>query len=541
MKELLLIVGLLAPWLVRVQVGTGVAVSGRVIRPASQNVTGTQRAFLTGSGSLATSINADGSFAFSDVHPGTYNLTIGSETLSQPISIVVTDKDITGIEAVVVATAEVTGTVLVDGGGIRPRFTLSFSALKGGTAPASVAVMSPDGTFRAVLREGEYQFAWSGIPSGYQLKSITVGSLDLLTNRLKITGGTPVAPIVLTLGVDSPPPWVKVSGRVIGLSRGQIVGETLTLLGGSFQEADTTIHADGSFEFPRVLPGTYTARLPSAIRVPATTLVVPSGKDLSDVEIIIPALREVTGRVVVEGVSQIPPRLVFTLSDSTGRASPLGNVSYYGIPQPGGTFKVTLPEAEHRMTLNADGYSVRSLTYGSTDLLRDLLKISSGQSQEIHVTLVPSPTVGSSEIDGRVPGGVRGGVLIGVLGGVLRSQEVNDNVVPSPPSPPPLPPPAPTQRLRVGGNVMAANLISEVKPEYPPLAKEARIQGVVVLDAEISKEGAVENLKVITGHPLLIQAAIDAVKQWRYKPIRQNNEPVPVVTTITVNFAFSNE
>ena len=91
----------------------------------------------------------------------------------------------------------------------------------------------------------------------------------------------------------------------------------------------------------------------------------------------------------------------------------------------------------------------------------------------------------------------------------------------------------------MGGNVQAANLQSQVKPVYPPLAKQARIQGVVVLEAEISKEGTIDNLKVISGHPLLIQAAIDAVKQWRYKPTQLNGEPVPVVTTITVNFAFS--
>jgi protein TonB len=93
--------------------------------------------------------------------------------------------------------------------------------------------------------------------------------------------------------------------------------------------------------------------------------------------------------------------------------------------------------------------------------------------------------------------------------------------------------------VRVGGNVIAANLLQQVKPVYPPLAKQARIQGIVVLEAEISKEGTIDNLKVITGHPLLIQAAIDAVKQWRYKPTMLNQEPVPVVTTITVNFAFS--
>src|SRR2546427_304668 len=102
----------------------------------------------------------------------------------------------------------------------------------------------------------------------------------------------------------------------------------------------------------------------------------------------------------------------------------------------------------------------------------------------------------------------------------------------APPPPPPQPPPAPA-------HVPPATLLPQVEPVYPPLAKQARIQGVVVLEAEISKEGTIDNLKVVTGHPLLIQSAIDAVKQWRYKPTLLNGEPVPVVTTITVNFAFS--
>jgi protein TonB len=91
----------------------------------------------------------------------------------------------------------------------------------------------------------------------------------------------------------------------------------------------------------------------------------------------------------------------------------------------------------------------------------------------------------------------------------------------------------------VGGNVAQASLLQQVKPVYPPLAKQARIQGVVLLEAVINKEGSIDNLRVISGHPLLTQAAIDAVRQWRYKPTLLNNEPVEVVTTITVNFAFS--
>jgi protein TonB len=91
----------------------------------------------------------------------------------------------------------------------------------------------------------------------------------------------------------------------------------------------------------------------------------------------------------------------------------------------------------------------------------------------------------------------------------------------------------------VGGTVSQANLITRVQPVYPALAKQARIQGVVILEANISPEGTIENLKVISGHPLLQQAAIDAVSQWRYKPTTLNGEAVPVVTTITVNFAFA--
>jgi protein TonB len=80
--------------------------------------------------------------------------------------------------------------------------------------------------------------------------------------------------------------------------------------------------------------------------------------------------------------------------------------------------------------------------------------------------------------------------------------------------------------------------IVKVQPVYPPLAKQARIQGVVILEAIIGKDGAVSEVKVISGHPLLQQAAIDAVSQWKYKPTLLNGEPVEVVTTVTVNFAF---
>ncbi len=86
---------------------------------------------------------------------------------------------------------------------------------------------------------------------------------------------------------------------------------------------------------------------------------------------------------------------------------------------------------------------------------------------------------------------------------------------------------------------MEGNLIHRVQPEYPQLARQARIQGTVVLRAVISREGRIENLQVLSGHPLLAPAALDAVRQWRYRPYFLNDQPLEVETQITVNFTLT--
>jgi protein TonB len=88
----------------------------------------------------------------------------------------------------------------------------------------------------------------------------------------------------------------------------------------------------------------------------------------------------------------------------------------------------------------------------------------------------------------------------------------------------------------LGGNVEEARLANRVQPVYPALARQARITGVVVLHAIIAKDGTISQLEVISGHPLLVQSALDAVKQWRYQPEVLNGDPVEVDTTITVTF-----
>jgi TonB family protein len=94
------------------------------------------------------------------------------------------------------------------------------------------------------------------------------------------------------------------------------------------------------------------------------------------------------------------------------------------------------------------------------------------------------------------------------------------------------------QRIRVGGNVQAVNLVNKVTPIYPPLAKQARVQGTVRFQALIGKDGHIINLELVTGHPLLVPPATDAVKQWVYKPTLLNGEPVEVITQIDVNFTL---
>jgi protein TonB len=86
--------------------------------------------------------------------------------------------------------------------------------------------------------------------------------------------------------------------------------------------------------------------------------------------------------------------------------------------------------------------------------------------------------------------------------------------------------------------VQAAKISNQVRPVYPQLARQARIQGTVRLEAVISKDGTIEELKLVSGHPLLVQAAMDAVKQWRYQPTMLNGVPVEVITTIDVNFTL---
>lgn len=139
----------------------------------------------------------------------------------------------------------------------------------------------------------------------------------------------------------------------------------------------------------------------------------------------------------------------------------------------------------------------------------------------------PPPVMSTTGVIGGVPGGVPGGSMGGVIGSVLSSTPVAVPKIATP------------QRVRVSSGVVSGLLVRKVNPVYPPLARQARIQGVVILQAQISKDGNIENLQLISGHPMLAPAAIDAVKQWKYRPYLLNGEPVEVETQVQVNFTLS--
>lgn len=143
-------------------------------------------------------------------------------------------------------------------------------------------------------------------------------------------------------------------------------------------------------------------------------------------------------------------------------------------------------------------------------------------------------------------GGGNGPNIPGLLGPDLGSH-VAVPPPPPPPSPPPAPPklpeqpPAPTAPIRRSNGVVMSNLVHQVQPVYPVLAQKTHTQGVVLLEAVIMRDGTIDpaRIRVITGNVLLNEAAIEAVKQWRYKPTLLSGEPVEIITTITINFTFN--
>ncbi len=147
----------------------------------------------------------------------------------------------------------------------------------------------------------------------------------------------------------------------------------------------------------------------------------------------------------------------------------------------------------------------------------------------------PLPDVeGTGGVAGGVPGGVAGGSMGGVIGGIIGGVSTG-----------PIAPLAPKEKgpkvpIRVGGRVKEPRLISRIEPRYPPLALQTHLQGTVIVDAIIDEHGDVTEVKVVSGPPLLIPSALEAVRHWKYQPTFLNDEPIPVQLNVVVQFRLGN-
>jgi protein TonB len=164
-----------------------------------------------------------------------------------------------------------------------------------------------------------------------------------------------------------------------------------------------------------------------------------------------------------------------------------------------------------------------------TDIVNGALRTPTKIPQKIQMIKEDEapPAMASAGVVGGVPGGIPGGQMGGVIGVIISSTPVAVPKVATP------------QRVRVSAGVTSGLLVRKVNPVYPPLARQARISGTVILHAVISKDGSITGLSLISGHPMLAPAAIDAVKQWKYKPYLLNGEPVEVDTEVQVNFTLA--
>jgi hypothetical protein len=409
-------------------VSTGLTVSGRVRRDGAtfSNSANEQITLRGGDQSFRTaSVSQDGSFEFLRVPPDNYILSISTVGF-QPRTITVTDRDITDLVLVIPWTTAVRGRVAVDGGGPQPMFTLSFSGSSIGNTS-----MQARQTFQVTLPEGAFGVAAGGIPSGYYLKSIQAGGVNLLENPLRLSPTTPAPEVVVTLGATNPSPWVKVSGRITGWRPSSTSqGITISLNGQQTDGLNAGVGADGSFEFPQVLPGAYNAFISTGPGSTTPLNIVVPNRDLAGIELAVPSFKEVSGWVTVEDGGPTP-RITMTIRGTpTVTILPNGSdaarlfvtpvrESVFNAPkiagvnlQPDGHFTVLLPEGTYPLTVTTSAksmnqpepYALKSFTYGAIDLLNNPISVSAADSPELRLTYAPNTSNAWRKLSGRVVG-----------------------------------------------------------------------------------------------------------------------------------------
>jgi len=280
----------------------------------------------------------------------------------------------------------VTGRISVEGDAPAPSsITLPViagptSLLPAGVNPTLIIRPQIDGTFRVqVQRIGEYRLGTAGgLPPGYTVQSIVYGSVDVMRNPLKVSLDDS-AELLITLAVSGPPPTVSVSGHVTGIPPGQFLRISLREPSGGYIGAalETSIGSDGSFTFPKVLPGAYIVYL----RLRSVTQVMVGNKDVTGLIVAHPQDILVSGHVITEGAQSAPPAVII---EGNGKAATMP-------VRPNGTFILSLEKGENSISLRniPQAYSLKSMTYGDADLLKQPLKLDGPAIWDIIVRLAP--------------------------------------------------------------------------------------------------------------------------------------------------------
>jgi hypothetical protein len=404
---------------------------------------------------METSLKEDGSFEFPQVLPGNYTVRAGwkgrsatAPPLAAPLPIVIASADVNDIQITLpTRDASTAGAIpvriVLENGGPMPRLGMKMSEGGGVVSLASTR----DGLFYVAITEGDHPVIIGSMPAGYSLKSATYGTSDLKSNPNIRVSGASAEELRLTIGPDKPNAWVKVSGRIVGVDPGADVSLFMTPVGLPGANAATIaapnysgvvmskaldltlgvpgampvpVNPDGTFEIPAVLQGSYRLSLSTRFTdLPAVySRARPAGLEMTttitvrdtplDVELIVPHQEPIVGRVVVDNGSP-QPTLRFTLA---GGPNP---IIIYPAPQLGGVFRVNLPKGEYRLSVGGlpSGYSVRSMTYGASNILTGPLKISSEDIEDLNIAIA-AQTLNVFRLSGRVisTGSVAGRISI---------------------------------------------------------------------------------------------------------------------------------
>jgi hypothetical protein len=378
-------------------------VSGRVVNAPNQNIQvvmiPTEDPGPIGAQALYAGVAADGAFEFSNVRPGVYWMTpLGdSPEGTQTWTVSVSDRDVKGIELTIPRRVGVAGAVTFEGAPQLPSVRISI-------AGENVA-LQPDGTFQAQVPEGEHRVTLRGLLPEYTVKSLTAGAVDLLRSPLKVSVETPSPRISVGLQIMSP---VKVSGRLTGPDVATALQPTRLIFTNPTTGAriEVPVNNVGEFEFAKIAPGPYTASWTGLAPFPGPSVIVPE-KDFLNLEVSMPPMKQVTIKTVIEGGGWTPTGW-FTLNKYNAESP--GAMFRLSSHQDERSLQTILPLGEFSVELaplhSTYGATARlkSVVYGSSDLLSGPFKISQSDSEEIRFTYGTGVVKPWVKVSGRVIG-----------------------------------------------------------------------------------------------------------------------------------------